>query len=316
MNQTGIEWCDRTWNPMTGCWGPGGSKEKPKRCIYCYARQVAETRTKAFPKGFEPVFHDKRLDLPGKVKDPQVVFVGSMTDMMGEWWHDNEIEAVIDVCDASPHHTFLWLSKNPGRYASFIWPKNCWLGTTVTDQEDVRARIPALLRTPDVKRFLSIEPMLGPVNLVKGYDEDYCYCSTCGQHGIHDTTHNIECVECEHTEDDPDDGSCEKCGGQMERVCLSCTEDGYSYGPVYSFRNTKLPGIHQVILGGQTGRDAPPLHPDWVRSVRDQCAAAGVPFFFKPWSVVVRSSVLPCMYEALRLTGPSLCSNPAMYVTV
>ena len=217
MNQTGIEWCDRTWNPMTGC---------KHGCSYCYARQVAEMRKKAFPKGFEPVFHDARLDLPAKEKAPQTIFVGSMTDMMGAWWYKNEIEAVIDVCDASPHHTFLWLTKNPARYASFIWPDNCWLGTTITNQADADERIPALLRTADVKRFLSIEPMIGAMDI----EERTLYCPWT-----------------------------EACEEQPSSI------------------------IHQVILGGETGRDARPMHPNWVRSVRDQCAAAGVPFFFKSW---------------------------------
>ena len=165
MNKTGIEWTDRTWNPMTGCYGPGGTKQKPKVCVYCYARKVAETKTNVFPHGFKPVFMPDRLALPGKVKKPQTVFVGSMTDMMGEWWRDQDILQVMDACAESPRHTFLWLTKNPGRYASFIWPDNCWLGTTVTGPKDLK-RIGHLINTPNVKRFLSIEPMRGYIDLI------------------------------------------------------------------------------------------------------------------------------------------------------
>ena len=214
MNQTGIEWTDRTWNPMTGC---------KHGCSYCYARQVAEMRKKAFPKGFEPVFHDKRLDLPGKEKAPQTIFVGSMTDMMGMWWTDKQILRVMDACAESPQHTFLWLTKNPGRYDSFIWPSNCWLGTTITGHKDGNRLVLSPASIPGTKRFLSIEPMHGEPDLMK--------------------------------------------------YLLDIEMEGHA----------ACKGIHQVILGGETGRDARPMHPDWVRSVRDQCAAAGVPFFFKSW---------------------------------
>lgn len=247
MNKTGIDWCDRTWNPLTGCYGPGGTKEEPRRCTYCYARTVAEMRTKAFPQGFKPVFHEKRLELPGKVKDPQTVFVGSMTDMMGDWWDDHDINAVIEACYLEKRHTFLWLTKRPGRYASFIWPDNCWLGTTVTGDKDL-GRIEALLLVKDVKRFLSIEPMLGGValNLCVGLKDGNC--------------HFLENGYCQFE-------GYGVCKGKDERAC----------------EHSVLHNIHQVILGGETGTDARPMHPDWVRSVRDQCEAAGVPFFLKSW---------------------------------
>lgn len=159
MNDTGINWCDKTWNPMTGCL---------HGCDYCYARKLAETRLKAmglYPQGFKPTFHNKRLydpvDKPGAV-----IFVGSMTDMMGAWWPNDDINAVIETCYQEKQHTFLWLSKNPGRYADFIWPDNCWLGMTLTGREDDNlAGLRAFILTPNIKRFLSIEPMLGPVNL-------------------------------------------------------------------------------------------------------------------------------------------------------
>lgn len=245
MNQTGIEWTDRTWNPMTGC---------KHGCSYCYARLVAETRTKAFPKGFEPVFHEARLALPAKVKDPQVVFVGSMTDMMGQWWDEKDILKVMDVCAENPHHTFLWLTKRPGRYAEFIWPSNCWLGTTITNHED-RMRDTFLIRVRGVKRFLSLEPLQEHVNLNPAFvNVSYMSNDVTGE------TRN-ECSICGRVIPENE----ELIWGSIHTGSCGC-------------RN-----IHQVIVGGQTGRDAVPMHPDWVRSVRDQCAAAGVPFFFKSW---------------------------------
>lgn len=247
MNQTGISWCDRTWNPMTGCYGPGGTKEAPNCCTYCYARKVAELRRRVFPQGFEPVFHENRLELPSKVKGPQTVFVGSMTDMMGGWWDNHDINAVIEACYLEKRHTFLWLTKMPQRYADFVWPDNCWIGTTVTGPDDVW-RILALCRTPEVKRFLSIEPMYGAVELASSFVRNCPELSGCEK----------DCVV-------------EQCMGKY---------------------------IHQIILGGETGTDARPMHPDWVRSVRDQCKAAGVPFFMKSWGEWAPNS--PWTQEARR----------------
>ncbi len=220
MNKTGIDWCSRTWNPMTGCL---------HGCPYCYARKLTEIRSRLFPHGFTPMFHPDRLGQPGKVRKPHTVFVGSMTDMMGAWWKGKDISRVVSACAESPRHTFLWLTKNPARYASIIWPDNCWLGTTVTGPGDIQ-NIATLLHVPDVKRFISIEPMHGPVDF---------------------------------------------------KVALGLSElraGGYEH----TLKDIS-PMIHQVILGGETGDQARPVHPDWVRAVRDQCAAAEVPFFFKGW---------------------------------
>jgi len=156
MNKSNIEWTDCTWNPMTGCL---------HGCTYCYARRIAENPRykKSFPKGFAPDFHDKRLGQPGETSKPQAVFVGSMTDMMGEWWTRDDINAVIEECHLASQHTFLWLTKNPGRYADFIWPSNCWLGATVTGPEDLqRASHLYLTGQPT---FISLEPLLAPLDL-------------------------------------------------------------------------------------------------------------------------------------------------------
>jgi len=96
------------------------------------------------------------------------IFVGSMTDMMGEWVPAEWIEQVIQVCRDCPEHVFIWLTKDPVRYRCFEWPGNCWLGRTVTRQSD--AVIPGgLSRLFDSNArhfFVSVEPMLGPVDLV------------------------------------------------------------------------------------------------------------------------------------------------------
>lgn len=163
MNKSNIEWTDYTWNPLTGCL---------HGCPYCYARLVAETpRTgHAFPNGFAPTERLERLSQPSEVKGGAAVFVGSMTDMLGKWWTSEQIQKVIDVCKENPQHTFLWLTKNPARYQDFKWPFNCCLGATVTNQEDAVERVPIMLDIANIS-FLSIEPILGPIDLssIDGY---------------------------------------------------------------------------------------------------------------------------------------------------
>jgi hypothetical protein len=112
------------------------------------------------------------------------------------------------------------------------WPlKNCWLGVSVEDQAAADARIPHLLQTPAALRFVSVEPMLGPVKIP---DKALCPCSYC-------------------------------VGGKPHPYCAG------------------QPRIDWVICGGETGPSARPMHPAWARDLRDQCIAAGVPFFFKQW---------------------------------
>lgn len=170
MNNSGIEWTDYTFNPMTGCL---------HGCYYCYARKIAENPyyAKLFPKGFRPHARPERLSQPSKIKKNSTVFVGSMTDMMGLWWSDEQIQRVINVCVENPQHTFLWLTKNPVRYQYFKWPENCWLGATVETQLEMY-RAYDLLKT-EAWRFLSIEPILGPVKQIpKGIHQIITGCQT------------------------------------------------------------------------------------------------------------------------------------------
>jgi protein gp37 len=157
MNKSNIEWCDFTWNPLTGC---------KHGCAYCYARGIATNAStgKAFPKGFEPHERFERLSQPYKELKGGAVFVGSMTDMMGEWWTSEQIQKVIDVCRENDQHSFMWLTKNPARYKDFKWPDNCILGATVTNQDDFDLRVPQILAV-DAWRFLSVEPILGPIDM-------------------------------------------------------------------------------------------------------------------------------------------------------
>ena len=156
MNRTKIEWTDYTWNPVTGCL---------HGCPYCYGRKIANRFKSIFPNGYEPTFHPERLEEPYRLKKPSKIFVCSMGDLFGNWVPAKWIEAVIKVAEDNPQHIFQFLTKNPARYREFRFPKNCWLGTTVTSYED-QDRIFDLLRYEENGRtlnFVSFEPLLGPV---------------------------------------------------------------------------------------------------------------------------------------------------------
>lgn len=137
MNRTNIEWCDYTWNPVTGCL---------HGCSYCYARRMAKRFGKSeglpsrppcdcqiglryiaqpgevFPAGFIPTFYPGRLEEPKKVKKPSRIFTVSMGDLFGEWVSPEWIDAVLQVVRECPQHTFIFLSKNPARYEIYEWP--------------------------------------------------------------------------------------------------------------------------------------------------------------------------------------------------
>ena len=185
MLKTKIEWCDSTWNPITGC---------RHKCPYCYARRMAERfsgydpenqggvvqlgngchelskpvrkgqpghKTVApYPFGFEPTFHRYRLEQPKKWVNPQTIFVCSMADLFGAWVPTKWIVEVLDACQAAPQHRYIFLTKNPRRYAELdrlaLLPRedNFWYGSTVTSKSDRRFNGHIRLNT-----FLSIEPL-------------------------------------------------------------------------------------------------------------------------------------------------------------
>lgn len=131
------------------------------------------------------------------------------------------------------------------------WPRHVWLGTTVENQAMADERIPHLLRVPAAVRFLSVEPLLGPVDL----------------------RFWLSRADVADLNNDP------------LAACMvqSAVDDGFGWAQM---------GLSWVIVGGESGPNARPMHPDWVRSIRDQCVAAGVPFFFKQWG-----EWLPCSMD-------------------
>lgn len=185
MNKTKIEWCDSTWNPVTGCL---------HGCEYCYARRIARRfchdpwntaedginhyvgipmqnehykggRIDPYPYGFDPTFHRYRLGEPARKKQPQNIFVCSMADLFGEWVPDEWIQEIFAACEAAPWHRYLFLTKNPERLCSLandnlLPEKDCfWWGSTVTGKSSKRFQ--GRLRH---RMFISIEPLLEPLD--------------------------------------------------------------------------------------------------------------------------------------------------------
>lgn len=186
MKSTKIDWCDATWNPVTGC---------RNDCPYCYARKQAHRfegadigehlekhiagdggeheldvpesrRTKngtpvqaAYPYGFDPTFHRYRLGIPSEWKEPKTIFVCSMADLFGEWVPQEWIQAVFQACQLAPQHKYLFLTKNPARYLSLgkqgllSSHDNFWYGTTITNPEQ------SFFFSRSHKTFVSVEPI-------------------------------------------------------------------------------------------------------------------------------------------------------------
>ncbi len=160
MNKSAIEWTDYTWNPVTGCL---------HGCKYCYARRTAERGLGEYGKHpkeerFKPRFHPGRLGEPARVKKPSKVFVCSMADLFGSWVPSAWKRAVFDAVKAAPWHTFQFLTKAPANLP-FTWPKNCWVGVSVTKGSLVDYATFNLRYVNAPVKFLSFEPLLGPVEI-------------------------------------------------------------------------------------------------------------------------------------------------------
>jgi protein gp37 len=252
---TKIEWATHTFNPWEGCQKVGLG------CDHCYA----ENRNSRFNGGVavnwgpgaprrrtsaanwrKPIAWDKAhaefFALHGR---RQRVFCASLADVFDNAVHDDWRDDLMKVIRATPNLDWLILTKRIGnareylaKWPSMPWP-NVWLGATIVNQEEADRDIPKLLAVPAAKRFLSMEPLLGPVDLtgidLNGHSEIYPLKGTTG-----------------------------------------CEDDDGIPAP-------DIPALDWIIVGGESGPGARPMHPDWARSLRDQCANAGVPFLFKQW---------------------------------
>lgn len=228
-DQSKIEWCDATWNPVTGC------TKVSVGCTHCYAERLVG-RFDAL-HGFVPFTtvecHPDRLEQPLHWRKPRRIFVVSMGDLFHEAVQESFIAEVFSVMLRAPQHTYQILTKRPERmlrssleFLSVVGasklPLRWCFGVSVENQATADARIPLLLRTPAAVRFVSYEPALS------GLDLDLYL---------------------------------------------------WYFKPI----TLRTPRLNWVIAGGESGPKARPSNPDWFRSVRDQCQAAGVPFLFKQW---------------------------------
>jgi protein gp37 len=162
---TAIEWTDATWNPVTGC-----TKVSPG-CDHCYAERIASRGGKGFPNGFALTLHPERLNVPLRDRRPKRIFVNSMSDLFHDDIPDDYIGKVFAVMAQAHWHTFQVLTKRPGRMRSWVRRHqpdplpNVWLGVSAEDQKWADIRIPVLLDTTAAIRFISAEPLLGPIDL-------------------------------------------------------------------------------------------------------------------------------------------------------
>ncbi|MBP2495236.1 protein gp37 [Methylobacterium sp. PvP062] len=310
-----IEWTDATWNPIAGC------SLKSPGCTHCYAMPTArrqELMMAALGRvspyaGLTRVVNGKAvwtgdmrlveaaLTLPLRWQRPRRIFVNSMSDLFHEDVPDEWIDRVFAVMALCPQHTFQVLTKRADRMRAYLtrgpgggkqdvrnhiawnvvgdvlrlvapawtmepvdgkwrsraigacgtWPlPNVWLGVSAEDQRRADERVPDLLATPAAVRFVSAEPLLGPIDFrhiaipCDAPQTTFFVDALTGFHGARYSPHMI----------------------------------ASSPNPL-----PKTSGLDWIIVGGESGPGARPMHPDWARQIRDACAAAGVAYLFKQW---------------------------------
>lgn len=276
-DKTGIEWTDATWNPLRGC------SRVSDGCRNCYAETVAN-RFKGEGQPYEGLIArggqwngqiklvPELLDQPLRWRRPRRIFVNSMSDLFHENVREDFIDRIFAVMAMADRHTFQILTKRPERMLDYCrrlqvradeiahvavntwggvdpdglydWVQDCvasgplpnvWLGVSVENQKTADERIPLLLQTPAAVRWISAEPLLGPISM---------------------------------------------------RWFPAWPENAPTTAMNPNGSANHLDGLRRldwVIVGGESGRGARAMHPDWARVLRDQCAEAGVPFLFKQW---------------------------------
>lgn len=322
-DRTAIEWTDMTWNPIAGC------TRVSEGCRHCYAERLAarglpgfeglahfvdrQDGTKEARWTGSIVVHEHLIDLPLRRKKPRKIFVNSMSDLFHDAVSDDVIDRIFAVMALAPRHTFQILTKRPERMRKYLekisahadrdrknglpagwqtrlalankpgslpitradvfrhlgvsckfdydpptpaWPlPNVWLGVSVEDQVTADVRIPYLLQTNAAMRFISYEPALGMIDLTNLADDGWSAINALKPYTV------------DQAKEDWGESFDEECGLERDQ-----------------------PALDLVIMGGESGPHARPMHPDWARKTRDQCAGAGVPFFFKQWGEWAPSS--------------------------
>lgn len=302
-DRTKIEWTrdadgnpGATWNPIRARnlkTGKGGwhCVHKSHGCVNCYSERLNLRLGTGLPfkpgheKDIEIFLDEKMLTQPLRWKRPRMIFVCSMTDLFADFVTDAWLDKIFAVMALCPQHVFQILTKRPERMREYlsdltayriydmvcdmviggevlsrtliapgmdpamappgqkiflgVWPlMQVWLGVSAEDQATADERVPILLGTPAAVRWVSAEPLLGPIRFINRWLPQFDGCA--------------------------DDDVCPGCG-TWEYPCL-CNPIGT---------------IDWIVAGGESGRGARPMHPDWARSIRDQCKAAGVAFHFK-----------------------------------
>ncbi|GEC15189.1 phage Gp37/Gp68 family protein [Nitrobacter winogradskyi] len=309
MSKTNIEWTERVWNPFAGCSivSPGCTNcyamKRARRIEACnaglrqghggsphYAGTTKIVNGNAVWTGKIGTASDEVLTAPLRRKKPTTYFVNSMSDLFHEAVPDEAIDKVFAVMALTPQHTYQVLTKRSARMRNYVIHlyetdegierlsdaavavsgsqcaahiedvtpplPNVWLGVSTERQKEADERIPDLLATPAAVRFISAEPLLGPIDLTA--------------------------IKAPHVPGTPDDSD------------MGWTFNALATGDYYRFKDDRgyneggdgpyrEHALDWVIVGGESGAGARPMHPDWVRSLRDQCASAGVAFFFKQW---------------------------------
>lgn len=159
---TAIEWTDKTWNPTTGC-----NKVSPG-CKHCYAETLTKRFHQSFPNGFDFTLHPERLQEPKRWRKPSRVFVNSMSDLFHEQMPFLFLKKIFQVMAECPKHVFQILTKRHERMlelsSQLEWPENVWVGVSVENQTYAH-RVDYLRQVPAAVRFLSCEPLIGPLEL-------------------------------------------------------------------------------------------------------------------------------------------------------
>lgn len=288
---TAISWTDHTFNPWTGC-----ARVSPG-CQNCYAEGWAKRsglvewgvngtrRVTSDANWRKPLKWNRDAEAAGS---PALVFCASLADVFEDRPELDEPRGhLFELIGHTPHLIWQLLTKRPQNVMRMVpygdtartWPANVWIGTTVEDQQRAHERIPHLLEVPAPVRFLSCEPLLNRVH-IDGWLPFPVPCA-CGQplppqnywHGYESTWPHVICGHCGtlNVEDEDEDGNGIIAHWPPDSDRSPCC-DPYT-GPTR--------GVDWVICGGESGPGHRPLDADYARALRDQCAAARVPFFFK-----------------------------------
>jgi len=271
MGTTKIEWAEKTWNPVTGC------TKIATGCTHCYAETLCRRFWKQWdrkspPNHFEVKLHPDRLNQPLGWKKPCRVFVCSMGDLFHEDVPLGFVDRVITHMRIANQHTYQILTKRPRRILEYLdydvrrrgarlwWPEHIQFGVSVSTQADADRMLPELLRTPAAVRFVSMEPMIGPIEIEQFIAQ--WRCPDC-----HDWQHTSTYCDCCDTE-------------QWENI-----------------EAAEKRGLDWIIIGCESGPNRRPMELEWAIDLVSQGDAAGVPVCVKQIEVNGKVSHDPAEWD-------------------